>query len=190
MDDQLQRWSRPQAEQWLEQLRNMVRCAWCGEDEKPLNREKLCAACIRTRQNAAKMKSETEAISATGTDHQRWRQARELRIAEKMIEICQGDGEHMETILSGDLFDVVTLEKSLSEVAFSVCHQRNFYHGSATQLALTFTPDQRRILAYLLWKPELVDRKRRRMQMATSFLLMEDARRAEKSGGGGPGLNF
>ena len=44
----------------------------------------------------------------------------------------------------------------------------------------TFTPEQRRILAYLLWRPRLADRKRRRMQMATHFLHLEDLRRAEQ----------
>ena len=54
------------------------------------------------------MRKETEAIPSTATRHERWKQTRELRIAEKMMEICQGDGElHMGTILNGDLFDVV-----------------------------------------------------------------------------------
>lgn len=180
MNDPTQHWNRPYAEQWLEQLRNMERCAWCGEHEKPLNREKLCAACVRTRRHAAKAKRETEAMPATATDHERWKQTRELRIAEKMIEICKGDGEHMEIILNGDLFDVVALEESLSDAAYAVCHQRNCFHGSASQLALTFTPEQRRILAYLFWKPRLADRKRRRMQMATRFLHREDLRTAEQ----------
>jgi hypothetical protein len=180
MDDPTQNWNRPYAEQWLEQLRNMERCAWCGEDEKLLNREKLCAACVRTRRHAAKAKKETEATPTTATEHERWRQTRELRIAEKMMEICQGDGQHMETILNGDLFDVVALEGSLSDAAYAVCHQRNFFHGSASQLALTFTPEQRRILGYLLWKPRLVDQKRRRMQMARRFLHREAMRRAEQ----------
>jgi hypothetical protein len=39
MEDPTQKWNRPYAEQWLEQLRGMERCAWCGEDEKPLSRE-------------------------------------------------------------------------------------------------------------------------------------------------------
>jgi hypothetical protein len=180
MDDQIQNWNRPYAEQWLEQLRNMERCAWCGQDEKRLNRDKLCAACIRTERYAAKVRKETEAIPSTATQHERWKQTRELRIAEKMTEICQGDGEWMETILNGDIFNVVDLEGSLSDAAFAVCHQRNFFHGSASQLALTFTPEQRRILAYLLWKPRLADRKRRRMQMATRFLHRADMRRAEQ----------
>ena len=55
-----------------------------------------------------------------------------------------------------------------------------FSTAVASQLALTFTPEQRRILAYLLWRPRLADRKRRRMQMATHFLHLEDLRRAEQ----------
>ena len=100
----------------------------------------LCAACLRTRRYAAKVRKETEEIPSTATSHERWKQTRELRIAEKMIEICQGDGLHMGTILNGDLFDVVALEESLSDAAYAVCHRRNFFHGSASQLALTFTP--------------------------------------------------
>ena len=97
-----------------------------------------------------------------------------------MIEICQGDGEQMENILDGDAFDVVDLEQSMSRFASAVCHRRDFFHGKANELAPAFTPEQRRILAYLLWKPVQVDRKRRRKQMATRFLLLEDVRRAEK----------
>jgi hypothetical protein len=184
MEDPTQKWNRPYAEQWLEQLRGMQRCAWCGEDKKPLNREKLCAACLRTRRYAATVRKGTEAIPSRATDHERWKQTRELRIAERMVEICQGDGQRMETILNGDIFDVVDLEQSLSGVAYAVCHQRNFFHGKASQLALTFTPEQRRILAYLLSKPILADRKRRRMQMAARFLHLEDLRRAEQESRG------
>jgi hypothetical protein len=180
MEDSTQKWKRPHAEQWLDQLRGLQRCAWCGEDGKTPNREKLCAACVRTRKHAAKMKKELEALPSTATNHERWLKTWELAIAEKEVEICQGDGQLMETILNGDIFDVVDLERSLSDVAYAVCHQREFFHGKASQLALTFTPEQRRILAYLLWKPTLVDRKRRRMQMATHFLHLEDVRRAEK----------
>ena len=126
------------------------------------------------------MRKKLEAIPSTATDHERWEQKRELRIAEKMLEICQGDGQLMDTILNGEIFDVVDLEGALTSVADAVCHKRNFFHGIASQLALTFTPEQRRILAYLLWKPRLVDRKRGRKQMAAHFLLLEDLRRAEK----------
>jgi hypothetical protein len=184
MEDPTQKWTRPYAEQWLEQLRDMPRCAWCGEDAKPLNREKLCDACLRTRRHAAKMRKKAEAIPVTATAHERWEQMLELRIAEKAVEICQGDGELMEIILNDDIFDVVDLEESLSDVAYAVCHQRKFFHGKAPLLALTFTPEQRRILAYLLWKPILADRKRRRTQMATSFLHLEDLRRAEQESRG------
>jgi hypothetical protein len=180
VEDPTQKWNRSYAEQWLDQLRGIPRCAWCGEDGKPLNKEKLCAACRRTRRHTAKVKKKTEAIPPTATDHERWERNHELRIAKKMVEICQGDGQLMETILDGDIFDVADLEKSLSDIAYTVCHQRDFFHGNASQLALTFTAEQRRILAYLLWKPRLADRKRRRLRMATHFLHLEDLRRAEK----------
>lgn len=181
MEDPTQKWNRPYAEQWLEQLRSMQRCAWCGEDEKPLTRrEKLCAACIRTRKYAASRRKKLEVIPSAATDHERWEQKREWRIAEKMLEICQGDGQLMDTILNGEIFDVVDLERSLSDAAYAVCHQTDFFHGIASQLALAFTSEQRRILAYLLWKPRLADRKRRRKQMATRFLLLQDLRLAEK----------
>src|ERR1700733_3415929 len=106
MGDPTQKWNRPYAEQWLEQIRGMQRCAWCGEDEKPLNRGKLCAACVRTRRYVARVRKVMDAIPTTASDHERWRQSHELRIAEKMVEICQGDGQLMETILNGGIFDV------------------------------------------------------------------------------------
>jgi RimJ/RimL family protein N-acetyltransferase len=33
--------------------------------------------------------------------------------------------------------------------AYAICHQSEFFHGKASQLDLAFTPEQRRILAYL-----------------------------------------
>jgi hypothetical protein len=184
MEDPTQRWTRPYAEQWLEQLRDIPRCAWCGEDTKRLSRGKLCDACLRTRRHAAKMRREAQAIPGTATAHERWEQNLELRIAEKMVEMCQDDGQLMETILSDETFNVVDLEEALSNAAYAVCHQRDFFHGKATQLAWTFTPEQRRVLAYLLWKPKLADRKRRRAQIATAFLHLDDLRRAEQEAGG------
>jgi hypothetical protein len=185
--DSAQEWNRPYAEQWLQQQRDQERCKWCGEGDKPLNREQLCAACKRTQRYATKVKKETEGISSTASDHDRWKQTRELRIAEKMEEICKADGELLKTILGDDdLFDVVDLEQAFSAAAFAVCHERGFYHGLANHLALTFTPEQRRILAYLLWKPTLVDRKRRRMMMASHFVHLENMRRAEREAAGSP----
>ena len=175
-----QKRNRQYAEQWLEQIRGMQRCAWCGEDEKSLDRKKLCAACVRTKRYAARLREGAEAIPSLPTEHERRERTRESRIAEKMVEICQGDGEQMETILNGDIFDVVDLEQSLNYVAYAVCHRPNFFRGKASELAPTFAVEQRRILAYLLWKPVLVDRKRRRLQMAARFLLLEDLRRAEQ----------
>ena len=106
----------------------MQRCAWCGEDEKPLTpREKVCTACLRTRKYAASMRKKLEAIPSAATDHERWEQKRELRIAEKMVEICQGDGQLMETILNGEIFDAVDLEGTLTSVAYAVCHQTQLF---------------------------------------------------------------
>lgn len=183
MDDLTQIHSRSYAEEWLEELQCMERCIWCGEDEKPLNQEKLCDACLRTRRRAAKVRQEAEAISPTATDHERWKRTHELRIAEKMVEICQLDGKQMQNILNSDVFDAVSLEKSLCDIARYVCHQRNFFHGKASRLALLLTPKQRRILAYMLWKPRLVDRKRRRTRLACRLVHMEDLRLAERQFG-------
>jgi hypothetical protein len=182
MEGPTQEWNRPYAEQWLERLRGMERCAWCGEDEnkKPLNRDKLCSACLRTKRYAARLRKRAKAILPLATEHERRERTHELRIAGKMADICQWEGEQMETILNSDAFDVVDLEQSLNRVASAVCHRRDFFHGKANELASTFTPAQRRILAYLLWKPILADRKRRHKQMAMRFLLLEDPRRSEQ----------
>jgi hypothetical protein len=179
--DPEERCSQKDAEEWLRSLREIERCEWCGESEKRLNREHLCAACKRTRKYGAKLRKETEAMPSTASKHERWKQTRELRIADKMVELCKSDGIAVETILNRSAFDVVSLERAFSSAALAICHQENFYHGSAIYLTLIFSEEQRRIIAYMLWEPTLVNRKRKRMMMATAHVDREDRRRAEKS---------
>jgi len=162
--------NKPDAEQLVQRLRERERCKWCGEGDKPLDREQMCAACTRTLRYASRVRKETEAMAPTATKHELRKQKRELRIAEAMVELCKGDGEEMDVILSGDSFDVVSLEEAFNHAAYSVCHQRDFHRRSGTALADAFSQEQRRLLAYLLWLPVLADHKRKRMKMATRFL--------------------
>lgn len=172
--------SRLCAEKWLRQLCEVERCKWCGEGEKRLDREQLCAACKRTQRYVARVRAATKALPSTATKHECWKQTRELRIAEKMVDLCKADGEYMENILGAGIFDAVSLERSLSHMAFRQYRERHYYGGLASQLSSAFSPEQRRVIAYLLWLPVLVDRKRRRMMMASRSLLREDSRRAER----------
>lgn len=176
-----ERCNQTDAERWLKSLRELERCEWCGEGEKRLNREHLCDACRQRRTYAAKVRKETEAMPSTASEFERWKQTRELRIADKMVELCKSDGATMEAILNSGAFDAVCLERRFSSAAFAICHRENFYHGSANYLTPIFSEEQRRIIAYMLWVPTLVDRKRKRMMMATAHVDREERRRAEKS---------
>jgi hypothetical protein len=181
--DATEKWNVPFAEEWLGQIRDAERCKWCGEGDKPINRARFCAACKRTQRYAATVRKETGALPDTATDHERWKQNRELQVAEMMEELCKADGEQLSTILHGDLYDAANLERLFNRAAYAICQQREFYGHNATQLGMTFSSDQRRILAYLLWTATLADHKRRRMKLAIRRLHRLNLRREEREAG-------
>jgi len=159
---------QPYAETWLKNLRQIERCTWCGDDTERLHKDGLCSACKRREVHASTVKKATEMMPPTVTDFDRRQQMRELRIAETMVDLCKQDGEELNLILNEEIFGSINLEESLNCVAYAVCHQRDFYNDYATGLGWALSRDQCRILAYLLWKATLVNRKRRRRAMVAS----------------------
>lgn len=161
------------AQEWLETLKSIGRCRWCGVDSKPLNRAGLCGYCVRTKDYIAKVQRDTDALQPTASRHEQWKQERELQIARNMVELCKEDGEQMEYILNGDSFNVFELESTFDEVAYRICHSHLYKLDIATYLGSSFTTVQKRILAYLLWRPILADHKRKRMRMASRRQLQQ-----------------
>jgi hypothetical protein len=171
---------QPNAERWLRQLREQERCAWCGDDDRKLGRERLCDACVRTRRTAARLRKVLYALPRDAHKFDKSTQIWEMRVAERMIELCKLDGRRIDEILNGEVFDAVSVERSFSLAARAISGEKDCYHGIACKLACAFTPEQQRILTYLLWKPQTVLNKRRRWKMAASALHREDAKQANR----------
>lgn len=152
---------QPCALHWLEVLRRTERCKWCG-DAKSLNKAGLCGSCKKNERDLAKAKKNVETMSPTEHRHQAFLLGLELEWAESKKELCQANGEELETILNGKDFSTYDLEQWLCQVSAAVCHDGQLHGGTAGLLGEAFSPDQRRVFAYLLWKMLLVDDKRMR----------------------------
>jgi len=98
---------------------------------------------------------------------------RELKISEKMKELCEIDGAEVESILNDDGFPAAKLEEMLCDLSFAVCGDRQLHFHIATRLGWTFNMAQRRIFGYLLWETFKADRKRKRMKTASHVLNLE-----------------
>jgi hypothetical protein len=171
---------QPCALHWLDVLRQAERCKWCG-DARPLNKAGLCGSCRKNERDLAKAKKSLEEMSPTEHRHQAFLLGLELRWAEAKTELCRMDGEALDTILNGDDFSSHTLEEYLCAVSRRVCNGRDLFGASANLLSEAFDVDQRRLLAYMLWKMFLVGEKRNRKNRAVLFANQNRIREAEAS---------
>jgi hypothetical protein len=164
------------AKQWLDILLAMKRCAWCGEDEKPLNRAGLCSSCKGVETHIAKAKRKADELLPTASRHEEFLLKRAIEVAELAKEHCILDGEAVVMILRNEDLLTADLEHTFDDVAFAICHKRRVYGAMATRLGWTFSPKQRQVLAYLFWKAFHTDEKRKRMQIASNRLIAMKAR--------------
>jgi hypothetical protein len=128
---------------------------------------------VNTRQHLEKMKGILSKIPPTSSAHELWKQRREVLVAEKMVELCQADGEIREHILNGEDFSVMDVENRLVGVAREIAGDSAMHHGIATELGRTFSTTQQRLLAYLMWRPFLTRNKRHRWKMASRLQILE-----------------
>lgn len=166
---------QPCALHWLDILRRTERCRWCG-DAKPLNKAGLCGSCRKNERDLAKARKNVEEMSPTEHRHQAFLLGLELDWAESKKELCQANGEELETILNGEDFSSHDLEQWLCQVSAAVCHDRQLHGGVANLLGEAFSLDQRRVFAYLLWKMLLADDKQRRTFKARIFANCKSAK--------------
>jgi len=171
-------WDRPYWNLWLDKLRNLPKCNWCGEDRKRL-RAGFCDACKRTEKTLARAKERLRTEQAKATHHELFLLRHEVEIWEKAVELCKADGASRELILDSEDFGSADLEEWLSLMHLEVCGEPDFYRQKATELGWTFNTSQRQILAYFFWTAMLVKWKRHRRQMAASAAHRAKIRAAE-----------
>jgi hypothetical protein len=164
--------NRPYAEVWLSSLRERKRCVWCGQSDKPLNKAGLCASCKRVENKITTSKATLEKNLEAPDSFGRSLLARDLKVAEKMKELCESDGETVRAILDHEQSSI-KLEDQLCEIAFVVSHDRNLHNNKATLLGQTFSPSQRQVFSYLLWEIFHADGRRKRMKQAADALALE-----------------
>ncbi len=164
---------RRYAEEWLESLRASNRCRWCGEGHKQLTKNGLCGSCKRVENKIAALQAKTSATFTKLDSFNQGLLARNLRIAEKMKELREIDGEELESILSGEEFTTTKLENLYCDLSLAIGHNRNLHFHLANRLGWTFDTAQRRILGYLIWETFHADRKRKSMKAAMNVLTLE-----------------
>src|ERR1700679_1291755 len=133
--------NRPYAEAWLASLREKKRCVWCGQADEPLNKTGLCDSCKRVEKKIAISKARIEKNLEAPDSFARSLLARDLKVAEKMKELCESDGETVRAILN-DEQSSIKLEEQLCDISFVVSHNRHLHNNKATWLGWAFSPSQ------------------------------------------------
>jgi len=151
------------AKKFIEYRRLAERCVWCGR-EKPRNKMGLCRHCDNVTKEvklcanrAAKSRSHTADF--------------DLRAALQMKRDCIGWGDEVRRIIAGPISGY-DLEKDFELLARNIVPRSNVHSGDANMFAWTFTPEQRQVLAYLLWKISGEQASRNRKNRARRSALM------------------
>jgi hypothetical protein len=169
--------AHPSATHWLETVRHTERCQWCGDD-KPLTKG-LCRSCRTNQSELAKARINFQTHAGSAFDESLIRM--ELGCAQAKIELCQADGEALHSILNGDDESSQILEEYLSDVSRSLCSGSDLFGGLAGLLSEAFAVDQRKLLAYLIWKMMLVRNKRNRKSRAVLYATQKMMEGPEES---------
>ncbi len=153
----------PFVDDFLKGVKNPEACAWCCSDA-PIYRSGLCRHCYEVRRKLAAAEKYAASLK-TGHRHRDWLFQRDVRLYTKMEELCKADGNRLRSILKdGD--SALTVEHFLSQISKRVL-RKDLFHGYAKVFDYAFTPPQRKMLAYLLWKIlSKYNRKTRQRQAA------------------------
>jgi hypothetical protein len=134
------------AKEFIEGMRQSVRCHWCGRDEKK-NRKGLCRHCNNVRKDLESIEKLADDPSEPKTFMLDW----ELRIARQQQKDCMAWGQMLHGILDGPV-ECLELEHWFRRVAESIARDKRMHYGMANTLCWIFSAEQRQVLAYLLWE--------------------------------------
>ena len=156
------------AKEFIESIRNVERCNWCGRGTNR-NRRGLCRSCDGVRKRLAK----TEEAHHAEPDN--FFVEHELKIARQMKKDCIIWGKMLKGIVDVP-GDSLQLEGWLRRVAEKVANDKRMHYGMANTLGLTFPPAQRQVLAYLLWEIFAAEASHYRQNRASGRVMREDVK--------------
>jgi hypothetical protein len=140
------------AKKFIGQVTALDRCEWCGRDGGKIHNG-LCSHCNDIRKSLEKLErkvAELDGQSESTLTVLRLR--RELAIAEEKRKLCKTWGQMLDAILAAPV-EPLALERSWFlpvQVKLTKDDQANYRREDVLKAA--FTPDQRQVLAYLLWE--------------------------------------
>ena len=83
----------PYPDVWLEQLRSLPKCDWCGEDHKRLQGG-LCDACKRTQKALATAKKHLDEEGPSATNHEHFKLRHEFEVLQKAEDLVKPADMH------------------------------------------------------------------------------------------------
>ncbi len=173
------------ARHFLNSLQMVESCGWCRNTQHSVYRAGLCRHCYEIKLQISKL-TRQKAKTKLSLEALRKRDPRafdfvgyELSVAEKMGELAQLEGQSLGKVPS----DVsgLDLEHALSAVSRLVIG-KNVFDGLASQLGHSFSPDQLRLVAYLLRQVAREDGRRTRRKWARVLVTLDKGTAVRKVG--------
>ncbi len=136
--------------QFLEQIHTGPVCEWCKHPEQPVYRAGFCRHCYRIRREVSKLESQIQdrkrAKGLVPSDL-RFR----LRTARKKVYLAKAEGSNYGNIHKKNILGL-DIERQLSQLSEALV-KKDLYDGNAANaFDWSFSPDQKRLIYYLLSK--------------------------------------
>ena len=135
---------------FLEQMHREPSCEWCKHPEQPLYRAGFCRHCYRINREVSKLESQIRECKRRKQSISHYLLFR-LKTARKMVYLAKAEGStygniHKKNVLGSNL------ELQFSQLSKALI-KKDLYDGNAANLFdWSFSPDQKRLIYYLLSK--------------------------------------
>lgn len=156
------------AARFLERMHSDATCEWCKHPEKSLYRASLCRHCYDISREASKLESQVEKCRR-GQRPVPFELGFRLKSAKKMVQLAKMEGSAYGDIHTKDVtgLDIEHQFSSLSEALT----KKDLYFGTTNVFDRSFSPDQKRLIYYLLsklWRERL-----RRSRRSAAMVMVE-----------------
>ncbi len=154
------------AARFLEQMHSDATCDWCKHPEKSLYRAGLCRHCYNISREVSKLESLAQKYKEIKRPVSFDLDLR-LKAARKMVHLAKMEGSAYGDIHTKHVtgLDIEHLFSRLSKALI----KKDLYYGAVNVFDRSFSPDQKRLIYYLLsklWR-ERLRRSRRSAAMVT-----------------------
>jgi hypothetical protein len=156
---------------FLEQIHREPSCEWCKHPEKSLYAAGLCRHCYRIRQKVSNLEStvrlckERKQSISFGLDFR-------LKTARKMVNLAKMEGSRYGNLDRKNVTGV-DLEHQFSLLSKSLVRE-DLYFGLANLFDWSFSPDQKRLIYYLISKVMREQSRRSRRGRAIALVIGSD----------------